>query len=260
MDVQAVRAAYDAQVRRATRTTEPGAVVEADEGVLRYVAPDAQASCIVWSQLTAESADAVITAQRDHATATGTQLEWKYYDYDQPVDLPARLVAAGFEPDDEELMMAAETAAVQADVVLPEGVRLVAVSDVAGVGALMSVRDAAFGAGSPEFRDRMLAALDTPQLVQMVVAFSGAEPVSAARIEFVEGTEFAGLWGGGTVPAWRGRGIFRALVAYRAALAAARGYRYLQVDALPTSRPILQRLGFQPVATTTPYMWTPKQP
>jgi GNAT superfamily N-acetyltransferase len=257
MDILAVRGAYDSQVRRSTRTAEPGAVVEADVGVVRNVAPGAGTSCIVWSKLTAESADAVIAAQRDHFTARGTPLEWKYYDYDQPADLPARLVAAGFVPDDEELMLIAETAAVQAEIVLPEGVRLVPVSDAAGVDALIGVRDAAFGGGSPDFRDRMLAALETPDLVQVVVAFAGAEPVSAARIEFVEGTDFAGLWGGGTVPAWRGRGIFRALVAYRAGLASARGYRYLQVDALPASRPILERLGFEPVAGTTPYLWTP---
>ena len=67
------------------------------------------------------------------------------------------------------------------------------------------------------------------------------------------GTDFASLWGGGTLPEWRGRGIFRALVARRAALAAARGYRCLQVDALPTSEPILARLGFVRLATTTPY-------
>jgi GNAT superfamily N-acetyltransferase len=61
------------------------------------------------------------------------------------------------------------------------------------------------------------------------------------------------------VPAWRSKGIFRALVGYRAGLAAARGYRYLQVDAMPMSRPILQRLGFQAVASTTPYMFRPGQ-
>ena len=44
--------------------------------------------------------------------------------------------------------------------------------------------------------------------------------------------------------------------AYRAGWVAAR-YRYRQVDPLPTSRPILQRLGFEPVATATPYVWTP---
>ena len=47
-----------------------------------------------------------------------------------------------------------------------------------------------------------------------------------------------GLWGGGTLPAWRGRGIYRALVAYRAGLAASRGYRYLTVDASADSEPI----------------------
>ena len=45
----------------------------------------------------------------------------------------------------------------------------------------------------------------------------------------------------------------RALVAHRAALAAERGFRYLQVDALPASRPILKRLGFVELATTTPF-------
>ena len=44
------------------------------------------------------------------------------------------------------------------------------------------------------------------------------------------------------------------MVAYRAALAAARGFRYLQVDAMPDSRPILKRLGFAELATTTPFM------
>jgi len=57
--------------------------------------------------------------------------------------------------------------------------------------------------------------------------------------------------------AWRGRGTYRALVAYRANLAAARGCRYLEVDASDDSRPILERLGFVAVTTTTPYIWSP---
>ncbi|MDF3147385.1 GNAT family N-acetyltransferase, partial [Streptomyces sp. T21Q-yed] len=55
----------------------------------------------------------------------------------------------------------------------------------------------------------------------------------------------------------RGRGIYRALVAHRARAAVDRGYRYLQVDAMSTSRPILERLGFEPLTTTTPYVYTP---
>ncbi len=259
VDTHAVRAAFDAQIRRNTRAGEPGAVVEADAGVLRWLAPGTQTSCITWSELTGDSADAVIAAQVRYFAARGTPVEWKLYDYDQPADLAQRLLAAGFVADDEELMLVAETAGIDSDVKLPDGVRLDPVTDQAGVEAMMAVHDLAFtGHPSPELGERLVTQIrEAPELVQMVVAIAGDEPVSAARVEFIPGTDFAGLWGGGTVPAWRGRGIFRALVAYRAGLAAARGYRYLQVDALPASRPILQRLGFEPVAATTPYVWTP---
>lgn len=74
-------------------------------------------------------------------------------------------------------------------------------------------------------------------------------------MELVPGTRFAGLWGGGTVAAWRGRGIYRALIAHRARVAAAQGYRYVYVDASSMSRPILARLGFHALSITTPYVY-----
>ncbi|MGW0788706.1 hypothetical protein ACWD04_10740 [Streptomyces sp. NPDC002911] len=69
------------------------------------------------------------------------------------------------------------------------------------------------------------------------------------------GTGFAGLWGGGTSAPWRGKGIHRALIARRARLAAGLGYRFLQVDATDQSAPILRRLGFTALSTTTPYVY-----
>jgi GNAT superfamily N-acetyltransferase len=89
------------------------------------------------------------------------------------------------------------------------------------------------------------------------VAEAGGQVVSSAWLVFKPGTQFAGLWGGATRPGWRGRGIYRALVARRAQFAAARGVRFLQVDASDDSRPILERLGFVAITTTTPYVWTP---
>jgi GNAT superfamily N-acetyltransferase len=81
--------------------------------------------------------------------------------------------------------------------------------------------------------------------------------VCAAWVRFPSRTKFATLWGGATLAAWRGRGIYRALVAHRAKLAAERGCRYLEIDASDDSRPILERLGFVAVTTTTPYVWSP---
>jgi GNAT superfamily N-acetyltransferase len=83
--------------------------------------------------------------------------------------------------------------------------------------------------------------------------------VCAAWLVLREGEGFAGLWGGSTLAEWRGRGIYRAMVAQRAQLAVQRGVKYLQVDASEDSRPILQRLGLHAVTTTTPYVWTPER-
>ena len=66
------------------------------------------------------------------------------------------------------------------------------------------------------------------------------------------------LWGGSTLPQWRRRGIYRALVAYRARLAEPAGPDAAAGGRLATdSRPILERLGLVAVTTTTPYVYTP---
>src|SRR5581483_11048846 len=94
-----------------------------------------------------------------------------------------------------------------------------------------------------------------PSAISVVAAEAGETVVCAAWIRFEHGTDFATLWGGATLPEWRGRGVYRSTVAWRANLAAERGFRYLEVDASDDSRPILERLGFVPVTTTTPYIW-----
>jgi GNAT superfamily N-acetyltransferase len=119
----------------------------------------------------------------------------------------------------------------------------------------VSVHEEVFGGDYAGLGRRLLDGISRqPSTAAAVVAFAGRTPISAGRVEFHAGTDFASIWGGGTLPAWRGRGVFHSLVAYRASLAAARGFRYLQVDASPDSRPILRRLGFVELATTTPFM------
>ena len=154
--------------------------------------------------------------------------------------------------------MVTEVATVPTQVTLPPGVRLLPVTDEAGIGLLADVHERVFGTGSSRLRRSLAAQLhQCPEDMAMVVAMAGDQPVCSARIEFLPGTSFASLWGGGTLPGWRGQGIYRALIAYRAQLAAARGYRYLYVDASPDSQPILARLGFSRLARTTPYVWDP---
>ena len=80
------------------------------------------------------------------------------------------------------------------------------------------------------------------------------EAVSYAILRMTEGTQFCGLWGGSTLPSWRRRGLYRALVSHRASMALERGYTLARVDTSPDSRPILVRLGLHPVADIRPYV------
>ena len=82
--------------------------------------------------------------------------------------------------------------------------------------------------------------------------------MSGGRVDLEPGLDFAGLFGGVTLPEFRKRGLYRATVARRAEIARERGYRWLYSDALPTSRPILEKLGFVRLTTTTPYVIPPE--
>ncbi|WP_329248480.1 GNAT family N-acetyltransferase [Actinoallomurus sp. NBC_01490] len=248
MDAAAVLAAFDEQVRRRPRADDGH--VEDDGDVVRTVSAGGGWNGVEWTALTSANADAAIQAQIRRFAEIGRPWEWKHYSYDQPDDLRERLVAAGLTPGEDETLLVGTIAELDLAVRPPAGVELRAVRDRHDLDALVAVHDEVFGghhASGP------LAAALADGTAAAVIAWAGEAPVSAARVEFYPGTEFAGLWGGGTLPAWRGRGVFRSLVAHRAALARQAGYRYLQVDAMPASRPILRRLGFTELATTTPF-------
>src|SRR5262245_20789585 len=253
MDRQAVLAAFDEQIRRGA--IDPDSRVERDDHVVRYRAGADGWNGVLWSDLDERTADDIIAEQIRQFRHVAEPWEWKYFSYDRPPDLPDRLVAAGFEREPDETMVVAEIADLDLDVPPPDGVELRPVADERDVEALVAVHDEVFGGDHAGTGRASLARLaHEPTTVAAVVAWAGDTPVSAARVEFYLDTDFASLWGGGTLPDWRGRGVFRSVIAYRSALAAKRGFRYLQVDASDDSRPILERLGFVVLAITTPFM------
>ncbi len=246
-------------MREHARPDGPGVRVERTDDVVRMTDPAEGWGTVVWSapDLDAGRADAAIAAQAAHCAAVGLdEFEWKLYAHDRPADLAERLLAAGFEAEEPETLMVAPVADLPTAAELPEGVRLHPVRDADDVELMVRAHDRAFGTDGTRLRHQVLTRLaEDPGHLVAVVAMAGDEPVSAARMELYPGTRFAGLWGGGTAPEWRGRGVYRALVAHRARIAAERGYDYLQVDASALSRPILQRLGFVALSTTTPYLY-----
>ena len=251
MDLAAVRAAFDQQVRRDV-PPGPDFRVEHEDRVTRTVGLDGTWAAVLWSDLDDADADAVIAAETARDVA---YLEWKHYTGDRPADLPARLTAAGLTAEGAETVLVTDLDELEPADPAPEGVTVRTVEDEAGLDALVAVHQEVFGEVHPGTRSAVLSSLALdPRPVVAAVAWARDRPVSAGRIEFSAGRDFAGLFGGGTAADWRGRGVFRALVAHRAALARERGVRYLYVDAVPMSRPIFERLGFVPLTETTPYV------
>ena len=252
-------AAFDEQARAEPPVPAAGVWHESDGELLRVVG---QVRGFISAPRDAGARgaelDRLIARQRDYFAARGEAVEWKTYDYDEPADLPARLRAAGFVPEEPETVLVAPAAAVAAVPVLPGGVvlrQVTADADMRRIAAMESrVWDSDRGWTGDHLIREVAAA---PDDYVVLTAEAAGQVVAAGWVEFRPGSQFAGLWGGATLREWRGRGIYRALVARRAQLAAARDVRYLQVDASSDSAPILRRLGFQALATTTPYVWTP---
>jgi GNAT superfamily N-acetyltransferase len=206
-----------------------------DEQMRRKAAPDSLFVGNGWSAVLWWPGEGEVEPLVDRMRELPGHVEWKYYSHDLPADLPERLRAAGLEPEDEETVVVAEAASIPPP---PPDVELRVVTE-----EFVDLAARVFG-------DRF----ELPERAVAVVAMVDGQPVSGGRVDFEDGVEFAGLFGGITLPEFRGRGLYRATVAKRAALARERGYRWLYVDALPTSRPILERLGFVRLTTTTPFV------
>ena len=206
------------------------------------------------------ASDALIAAQRDFFAARGQRVEWKTYDYDRPADLGERLVAAGFVAEDDEALILGEAAPLAAQqIVLPDGVTVRAVDDEADFGRIRVLQEAVYGTDQANVTESLLPDwLARPHTLDLVVVEESRQgPVlCAARGEY-DDSPFTGLWGGSTLKAWRGRGLYRATLLHRARLGLDRGNDFVRVDASPDSEPILRRLGLHRVATTTPYVFDP---
>ncbi len=242
MDAQAILARFDAEIR-ADPPPDPSVEHVWVDGVLRIVGAY---NVIVWWDFPAEAAAEI--AAREAAFFVGRDVEWKVYSHDRPPGLEAALAAAGFQPEEPETFVALDIGDGGLTIEPPPGVEVREVIDEAGVADLVRVSEAAFGREEPWRFAELVARLGHPNQA-LYVAYERGQPISSGRLELAPGRAFAGLYGGGTVPGHQGRGVYRALVAARAAEARRRGVRYVTVDARETSRPILERLGFQPLAT-----------
>lgn len=184
------------------------------------------------------------------------RVEWKTRGHDHAPGLLDALMRNGFRPDETESIMIGTASALTVDVQLPPGVSLRQITEEQDIRAMSEMQDRVFGAAvSEDNAEALLHRVEHDDGMELWVAEYQGTIISAGRLEPVANTEFAGIWGGATVEAWRGQGIYRAVTAARARSALKMGKTLIHSDSTAYSRPILERSGLVRVSTTTPYRW-----
>jgi GNAT superfamily N-acetyltransferase len=254
MDRAEILALYDREMR-ADPPDSPGATYERGAHLVREVGGS---ETIVFAQLTSETAGPAVLAEAQRSRSLGRELEWKVYDHDAPPGLARLLEEAGFQPDEPETLVARDLQLLGPSPPSGGSVEVREVRDERGLDDAVAVSLESFGPKGAVTMEKFRGRLDDPT-ARLFVAYAEGRPVSVGRLELPPHRTFASLWGGGTVPEFRRRGIYRALVRARADMAKARGYRFLTVDARETSRPILERLGFVPLTGVRGWVLTPSK-
>jgi hypothetical protein len=225
--------------------------------VTRRSSVDGSHHWIYGSEVDESSADQAIEAEIEHFRRLDKEFEWTLCSHDRPPDLLDRLRARGFEIEPVEAIMVYDLAT-PAEWVNHDSAKVIRIDREEQLRESRRVAEEVFGKDYSftfaELADE-LRARSTHH--RGYIAYIDDEPASIGRLYTQTESWFGGLYGGATRAAFRGRGLYRAVVAARARDAIESGAKYLTVDALPTSRPILERLGFERIADTWPCIWKP---
>jgi hypothetical protein len=256
MDRESILKRLDYERRTLRRSAE---VIEILPHVTRlHDADKSHLHTIIFSSLTNDNADAIIAEQIAHYRAIGKEVEWKLYAHDLPSDLSARLRLSGFTIGPEEAVLVLNLQHPPTWITAPATHDCIRVDDLAQVDLYRRAAEEIFKKNYAFTAGELAAAIRATSTEHRgYLALADNQPISIGRLYTHPDSHFAGLYGGGTIATHRGQGFYRATVAARARDAIAAGAKFLIVDALPTSRPILQRLGFEQLTQTWPCTYRP---
>jgi len=213
--------------------------------LVRHISPNGE-GLILYSDLNPTNVETVIREQICHFEKTGCDFRWLVYLHDTPADLKDRLLAHGFEVDEPEAILVLDGKHASAALREPADHDVRRIDDPSRVDDVMAIRHQVWP-GDYTSRAQSLAGRlsSAPHSLSLYVAYAEGKPVSTAQVSFYEQGQFASLVRAATLPGYRERGLFTALVATLVQEARKRGKRFLDADANPMSRPILEKLGFQ---------------
>ncbi|WP_340539395.1 GNAT family N-acetyltransferase [Nocardioides sp. GXZ039] len=203
---------------------------------------------VLWVSADAD-ADAVLAWARERCAAWGARTLLAWVPLAAPDGWERALTEHGGTAHETVDVFALDLTAPATDLAAPGDVEIRWQDDEETTRAALEIGVAAFDEGSipPPERVRELAAQAAADhaagRASQAVGYLEGEPAGSGGVTFEDGV--ARLWGGGVIPAARGRGVYRAVLAARLDLARRRGAQLALVKGrVDTSGPILRRAGF----------------
>lgn len=259
MDNQQLLALYDEEMRidppieQGTLHKMPGLTMfESEPGSLN-------GGWVLYTNLKEETVDDSIRSMIGFFEKKGRSFEWKVFDNDQPSGLKDHLLAHGFVAEEREALAVLDIDKAPPKLWQPvENVRRI--TTPSEIDSIVAILEEVYQESKEHIGILLKANLQAiPELLSIYLATIDDTPAAGAWIIYHQERQFADLFGGATLPKYRKRGLYTALVAARAQEAHRRGFRFLTVDASPMSRPILEKLGFRVLLYSQPFIWEPSE-
>ncbi|MGE7093694.1 GNAT family N-acetyltransferase [Lysinibacillus sp. NPDC048646] len=222
-----------------------GYIREETEYVVRHISQFGEQSFIISSNLTDTNVEKVIEQEVNYFRELNQTFEWKVYSYDKPTNLKERLAQQGFKIEDPEAVMVLKLDEQHSLLLEQTHLNLKEITDEQGIQDIVKLEDSIWSVSHQDLGKRLWRDKQAiPESLHLYGIYENDQLVSAAWMYTENNSSFVSLWGGSTLPDFRGRGYYSALLAARAKKALEKGYSYLTVDASPMSRPILEKFGF----------------
>lgn len=262
----ALRNLYDQHMRRDSWVLAFDKTLTPDTS--RYVASNGEAALLMWHQFSASNLAQRVDEELAWFKARAKSLNWKVYGHDEPAELGAALTAAGGESEDHATLYMAQVAQVcaqlagdKADISLVAGSTRTDVMRAQAVWVDVWPESAAeqrvwgevyayaldqLADSTPDQQGAMFWAASNPSTTE-------APAIGAGYMIHGPGTPVALLCGGAVREAYRGQGVYKALLKARAEWALSRGAKFIAIEASPLSAPIVEALGFEPITSLVFY-------
>jgi hypothetical protein len=258
MDIQDVLEIFDREQRK--EVIYPGMRREETDSVIRMIPENMSEGIIVYSHMPGQKIEDIVLREIQYFSKLGMDFEWKAYRHDEPAGLNALLANMGFEVETPDSVMVYD---------LTEDMNWIQEDDTPGIRRItsideidraLSVQKQVWDEDLPNLISYLRLQMNQyPDLISIFAAYENQMPVSSAWITYYPGSQFAGLWGGSTLPDYRKQGYYSSLLKIRMQEALQRGMRYVTVDASPMSRPILERFGFKCITHAWRCVWRVNQ-